>query len=182
MIITDRDMLTIAADYHVVPVNLQPGVMGAGVARIFRDLFPGLPAWHGAACRRGALAIGQVRVVNTILVRQEFVHARLIAPPRPVPPTVQNIVLFPTKDDWRKPSKLNWIKEGLCSFSDWLHNSPTELTKFRQGLPTTIVMPALGCGLGGLDFEQVTDEIKSWQRNHLYDSVKIYVCLPGALH
>lgn len=55
------------------------------------------------------------------------------------------VINFPTKDDWRNPSKLEWIKSGL-----------EDLARLAdQNRWKTIACPALGCGLGGLDFAAV---------------------------
>ena len=55
------------------------------------------------------------------------------------------IVNFPTKDDWRKPSRLEYIESGLRA----LH------TALRDRHITSVGMPMLGAGLGGLDPETV---------------------------
>ena len=58
-----------------------------------------------------------------------------------------NFCLFPTKRHWSKPSQIDWIANGLRA----LH---TDL------LPSEIVaVPALGCGLGGLPWDQVRPTI-----------------------
>ncbi len=169
MLTTDLDMMEIEADYHVVPVNCCPGVMGAGVARIFRDLFPGLQAIHRAACNEGSLAIGRVRIVNAIQCRHGSNRRN---------PHIKNIVLLPTKDDWRHPSRAEWVTSGLDAFSDWLHQSSTELAKWCQSKETTIVMPALGCGLGGLQYQFVVGLVEQWNRDMLPDQVRVTMCNP----
>jgi len=55
------------------------------------------------------------------------------------------VLNFPTKDHWRSPSKLEWIEAGLQKFRD----------QYRiQGI-RDISFPRLGCGNGGLDWEEV---------------------------
>lgn len=52
---------------------------------------------------------------------------------------------FPTKMHWRNPSKLEWIESGLKKFADAYE---------AQGIKE-ISFPRLGCGNGGLDWEDV---------------------------
>ncbi len=52
---------------------------------------------------------------------------------------------FPTKKHWRNPSKIEWIESGLRKFVD---------TYQSLGI-TEISFPRLGCGNGGLDWEEV---------------------------
>jgi len=55
------------------------------------------------------------------------------------------IIHFPTKRHWRHPSKLEWVREGLVD----LRRVVTEL-----GI-TSIAVPPLGCGNGGLEWRDV---------------------------
>lgn len=55
------------------------------------------------------------------------------------------ILAFPTKAHWRDPSRAEWIREGLISCRRRLPGSGV----------LSLAMPALGCGLGGLPFDQV---------------------------
>lgn len=58
----------------------------------------------------------------------------------------ENWVLnFPTKLHWRSPSKIEWVEAGLDKFVR---------TYEAQGV-TEIAFPKLGCGNGGLDWEEV---------------------------
>ncbi|MGL6339212.1 MAG: macro domain-containing protein, partial [Waterburya sp.] len=58
---------------------------------------------------------------------------------------------FPTKDDWRQPSQLAWIREGLLAL---------ESAILAYDI-AEIAMPALGCGLGGLKWDDVIPVIYS---------------------
>ena len=53
------------------------------------------------------------------------------------------VLNFPTKRHWRNPSKLEYIEQGLIRL--------TEMAD--QWQITSIAMPKLGCGNGGLDWE-----------------------------
>jgi O-acetyl-ADP-ribose deacetylase (regulator of RNase III) len=52
---------------------------------------------------------------------------------------------FPTKKHWRNPSKLDWVESGLKKFAAAYE---------AQGIKE-ISFPRLGCGNGGLDWEDV---------------------------
>ena len=55
------------------------------------------------------------------------------------------VLLFPTKTTWRRPSKIEYLEKGLQKFaSNW----------DKLGADS-IAFPRLGCGNGGLDWEEV---------------------------
>lgn len=55
------------------------------------------------------------------------------------------ILNFPTKIHWRKPSKIEWIRAGLQKFVE-----KYEILGIRE-----ISFPRLGCGNGGLEWDEV---------------------------
>lgn len=55
------------------------------------------------------------------------------------------ILCFPTKEDWRKPSKIEWVEYGLQHFVE---------TYKEKGI-TSIAFPMLGCNNGKLKKEDV---------------------------
>jgi O-acetyl-ADP-ribose deacetylase (regulator of RNase III) len=57
------------------------------------------------------------------------------------------ILSFPTKDHWRDPSKLEWIETGLSIIKN----------KYEQLGIISLALPALGVGLGGLDWTEVKE-------------------------
>jgi hypothetical protein len=57
------------------------------------------------------------------------------------------LLLAPTKDDWRQPARMSLVHELLVAAAAWCAQNPYE----------TLVVPALGCGLGGLAWEPVRD-------------------------
>lgn len=64
--------------------------------------------------------------------------------------SVPNIVLFATKANWRNPSRYEYIEEGLLQLKKEL---PTWLI-------SSLAMPAIGCGLGGLEWPKVKELIE----------------------
>lgn len=59
------------------------------------------------------------------------------------------IINFPTKIHWRNPSKLVWIEQGLVELSKQIRNLRI----------SSLALPAIGAGLGGLPIEQVKEKI-----------------------
>ncbi len=101
------------------------GIMGKGVAQEFKKRFPAMFADYKARCGRR-----QVRLGEPYLYRDASGLA---------------IINFPTKDHWRSPSRLADIDRGLDYLAE--HVAPWGLT--------TVAMPPLGCGNGGLDWAEV---------------------------
>lgn len=60
----------------------------------------------------------------------------------------KSLLLLPTKRDWRKPSELEYVKLGLMS-----------LTRFMLRERKRIAIPKLGCGLGGLAWADVHEQV-----------------------
>jgi O-acetyl-ADP-ribose deacetylase (regulator of RNase III) len=54
-------------------------------------------------------------------------------------------MLFPTKKHWRSPSKIEYIEKGLEKFARSYEDLEIE----------SIAFPRLGCGNGGLDWNEV---------------------------
>lgn len=104
------------------------GVMGKGIALQFKRAFPENYAAYRTACERGQVIMGRM---HTHEVGQ-------ISGPR-------FIVNFPTKRHWKNPSNIDDIRLGLAD----LRNVITEL-----GIKS-IAVPPLGCGNGGLDWNDV---------------------------
>lgn len=57
----------------------------------------------------------------------------------------QWILNFPTKKHWRSPSRMEWVEAGLEKLAN---------TYEAQGV-TDVAFPKLGCGNGGLEWEEV---------------------------
>jgi O-acetyl-ADP-ribose deacetylase (regulator of RNase III) len=55
------------------------------------------------------------------------------------------VLNFPTKKHWRHPSKIEWIEQGLKKFAD----------NYERLAIKEISFPLLGCGNGGLNWEDV---------------------------
>lgn len=128
-VITRRagDLLEDDAQALVNTVNCA-GVMGKGLALAFKRRHPQVFAEYRAACARGAVRPGRMHVVGL----GEFAPNRYV-------------VNFPTKWHWRDPSRLDDIRLGLDHLVATI--GVLEIT--------SIAVPPLGCGNGGLDWAVV---------------------------
>jgi len=121
------NLLTADVDALVNTVNTA-GVMGKGIALQFKRAFPDNYEVYRAACKRGEVRLGGM-----------FVHDTGRLGPR------RYIINFPTKGHWRSRSRIEDIRSGLVD----LFRVVLEL-----GL-TSLAVPALGCGNGGLSWSMV---------------------------
>jgi len=100
------------------------GVMGKGLALSFRQRYPDMFQRYKKVCERRQLTIGK------LMLFYEQDHW---------------LLLFPTKENWRNPSKLEYIEKGLLKFVD----------TYAEKNIVSIAFPRLGCGNGELDWNAV---------------------------
>ena len=123
------NLLAADAEALVNTVNTV-GVMGKGIALQFKRAFPANYKAYKTACDQGAIDLGHMFVWDAGGIDRTG-------------PTF--IVNFPTKTHWRLPSEYAFVELGLVELAKVI---PSE------GIQS-IALPALGCGLGGLDWGQV---------------------------
>lgn len=110
------------------------GVMGKGIALMFKERYPANMTAYAKACAEGAVQTGKMFVTET---------QALIGP--------RWIINFPTKQHWRAKSRLSWITEGLADLRLFIQEN-----KIRS-----IAIPALGAGNGGLNWLEVKAQIEA---------------------
>lgn len=105
------------------------GVMGKGIALQFKKQYPVNFKKYAKACKEKQVQIGQLFVTEeeTILYGKQI------------------IINFPTKEHWRQPSQYSYIEEGLKAL--------VQLIQERN--ITSIAIPPLGAGNGGLEWPKV---------------------------
>lgn len=128
---TTGNLLDDPAEALVNTVN-EVGVMGKGIALMFRERFPDNAEAYEAACK-----VKEVRVGRMFMTK-----LRSLWGPR-------WIINFPTKKHWRRPSKLEWIRAGLRDLVRVIQDNDIR----------SIAIPPLGCGNGGLEWAIVRREI-----------------------
>jgi competence ComEA-like helix-hairpin-helix protein len=142
------DIFTSNAQTLVNTVNCR-GVMGKGLALQFKLRYPAMFRDYVASCRAGKVRIGKLHLYRA--------GERLI-------------LNFPTKDDWRQPSKLEYIEKGLKYFVD---------TYRKLGIKS-VAFPQLGCQNGGLDWEKDVRPLMRKYLDPLDIDVEIYTsCTPS---
>ena len=128
---TQGNLLDAPAEALVNTVNTV-GVMGKGIALMFKEAFPANFRAYENACERKEVRVGKMFVTEN----PAFTGPRWI-------------INFPTKKHWRQPAKLEWIVAGL---RDLRH-----VIQERQ--IRSIALPPLGAGNGGLDWHEVRPEV-----------------------
>src|SRR6266481_4386164 len=93
---TQGNLLDSDAEALVNTVNTV-GVMGKGVALMFKEAYPKNFEAYETACRLEEVKVGKMFVTERV--------GEMFGP--------KWIVNFPTKAHWRFPSKIEWIVQGL---------------------------------------------------------------------
>jgi O-acetyl-ADP-ribose deacetylase (regulator of RNase III) len=124
---TNGDLLKSEAKALINTVNTV-GVMGKGIALQFKKQFPENYRQYRTAYESGELAIGQLFITKERNIFGEKV-----------------IINFPTKKHWRNKSEYQYVSAGLKALRSFLIESDI----------SSIAIPPLGCGNGGLDWAKV---------------------------
>jgi O-acetyl-ADP-ribose deacetylase (regulator of RNase III) len=127
------------------------GVMGRGIALQFKQAYPAMFRAYETACKSDQVKLGQIYV---------FDLGGLVGGPR-------WIINFPTKGHWRAASRLKDIEAGLQDLV---------ATIKRLGI-RSIAIPPLGCGNGGLDWNDVRPLIEAAIQG--LPDVRVLVYPPG---
>lgn len=110
------------ADILVCPVNVI-GVMGAGVAKSFRDHHPDLYYYYKKVCREGTFHLGTLALCQPQGVSYQ-------------------VLLMPTKNHFRDASDVQQVQSMIRCMAQQAQTQHW----------SSIAIPPVGCGLGGLDF------------------------------
>lgn len=128
----EGDILQVDAEALVNTVNCV-GIMGRGIALQFRKAFPENYKAYKALCDKKQLHPGIVFVYDL---------SRLQNP--------RYVINFPTKRHWKGKSRIEDIEAGLKTLAD----------EVRSRNIQSVAVPPLGCGLGGLDWDEVRPRIE----------------------
>jgi O-acetyl-ADP-ribose deacetylase (regulator of RNase III) len=134
---TIGNMLDSNAEALVNTVNTV-GVMGKGIALQFKKRYPNNLKMYTKACKDGTFDTGQMLIVED----GDLMNRKLI-------------INFPTKKHWRSPSKYEYIETGLAALTKEIIERKIK----------SIAIPPLGCGNGGLDW----NEVRAMMERHLSD-------------
>lgn len=101
------------------------GIMGKGIALEFKKQFPLMFEDYVHRCERKAVKLGEPYLFED--------------------KSGVKILNFPTKDHWRSSSRISDIEKGLTYLAE----------HYDEWGITSMAMPPLGCGNGGLEWSQV---------------------------
>ena len=136
----EGDLFTSPAQTIVNTVNTV-GVMGKGIALEFKKRYPSMFETYKLACEKKRLKTGK------LMLCYEADHL---------------VLIFPTKENWRNPSRLEYIEQGLIKFTNM----------YAESGITSIAFPRLGCGNGELSW----DEVRLLMEKYLKDlPIDIYI-------
>lgn len=119
------------------------GAMGKGIALDFKLRFPEMFKEYQQICFRHLLKPGQ------------------ILPYTKSKPIILN---FAIKDDWKDPSRVEWIEETLQKFVDNYHS---------MGI-TSVAFPWMGAMNGGLPFETIQELTRKYLSNLKDIEIEVY--------
>lgn len=111
----------------VNPVNIM-GVMGAGLAKQFKDRFPDNFILYRNFCVQSPEKFkgGDVLFSNFLEKGKLIAHVA-------------------TKENYMMKSKIEWVEKGISTLFKNIYEN--------TNIITSVAIPKLGCGLGGLNFD-----------------------------
>ena len=143
------------------------GVMGKGIAKEFKSIYPEMFTEYQQLCESGRLNVGDLWVYKT---------------------PHKWVLNFPTKKHWRSPSKPDYLEAGLKKFSqvyqearitsisfpqlgcgngelDWKTESKPLMEKYLKGLPIEIFIHVASSRTGAKPEHRVPKDTKEWLRS-----------------
>ena len=141
------NLLTSDAQALVNTVNCM-GVMGKGIAKQFKEMYPDNYKRYKYVCDQSIVKTG-----NLFITLDQTSN--------------KTIINLPTKQDWKNPSKIEWIVEGLHA-----------LREFLQNMNMSIALPPLGCGNGGLNWENQVQPLVVEMLGDLPMDIQVYAPQP----
>ena len=139
--ITDSTVFNSGAECIVNTINCV-GFMGKGIALEFALRYPELEKQYIAQCRNRLIHTGELYFYNI---------------------NGQKIINFPTKFDFKHPSQIEWIEEGLQYF----------LNNYKNWDIKSIAFPLLGASNGGLDPKVVEELMKKYLSQV---DIEVFIC------
>jgi O-acetyl-ADP-ribose deacetylase (regulator of RNase III) len=120
------------------------GVMGKGIAKDFKIIFPEMFQEYQILCEKKKIDIGKLHLWRG---------------------PHKWVLNFPTKKDWRYPSKPEYIEAGLKTF----------VAGYGRNSISSVAFPQLGCGHGELDWEK---QVRPLLERHLSNlPVEVFIHL-----
>lgn len=120
------------------------GVMGKGIAKEFKAIYPEMFSQYQKLCENRQFLVGTLWLYKS---------------------PHKWVLNFPTKEHWRQPSTVEYVKAGLEKFAE---------TYADLGIHN-IAFPALGCGNGELDFDTQVQPLMEKYLNSLPIDIFVYL-------
>jgi hypothetical protein len=119
------------------------GIMGKGIASRAKYQFPDVYVYYQDLCRSRKLRMG----VPALYKREASTDYQLADEPESMRCLNGEtwFLLFPTKRNWREDADISGIETGL----QWI------VANYKNEGIKSLALPALGCGLGNLEWKQV---------------------------
>lgn len=138
----DSDLFFSQMQTLTISVNTV-GVMGKGLASRAKYQFPDMYVVYQDVCKDKTLTMGRPYLYK----REASLNEYLADEPFSLPNLNANkwFLLFPTKNHWKEGSDPAGIERGL----QWL------VGNYKAEGIQSLAVPALGCGLGGLDWKDM---------------------------
>jgi O-acetyl-ADP-ribose deacetylase (regulator of RNase III) len=124
------------------------GVMGKGIALEFRRRFPDMFRMYQKDCVDGKLVPGHIYYYSCSQT------------------TILNIT---TKNHWRYPSKIEWVRSALEQFTQ----------EYKAKNITNVALPSLGTQSGGLDGREVRSLMQRYLQNLPDVEIDVYTHDPS---
>jgi O-acetyl-ADP-ribose deacetylase (regulator of RNase III) len=163
LFLVEGDMFFSKLQTLTISVNCL-GVMGKGLASRAKYQFPHVYVAYQDLCKQKKISLGK-----PYLYKQELSLDTQLADE---PLTMKNgvtqtwFLLFATKGDWKKRADIKAIENGVIWICD----------NYKKEGITSLALPALGCGLGWLDWSQVGPILCS---NLVNIDIPVWIYLPA---
>jgi len=140
--LADGDLFFSQMQTLTISVNTV-GVMGKGLASRAKYQFPDMYVIYQDLCRGKTLQMGKPYLYQ----REASLDRELADEPFSLSETNANkwFLLFPTKRHWKERSDIDGIENGLR----WIKDN------YKSKSIQSLAIPALGCGLGGLEWREI---------------------------
>ncbi len=159
--LAEGDMFFSKLQTLTVSVNVI-GVMGAGLASRAKYQFPDVYVYYQDLCRKKKLQLGKPRLYKR---EASFEHDLADEPSSLSNADIAKwFLLFPTKQHWKNRADMEGIEEGLR----WI------VKNYKKEGIKSLAIPALGCGLGQLEWREVGPLICKYLRT-IEITVSIYL-------
>ena len=122
------------------------GIMGAGLAKQFKVKYPDNELAYKEHCYYGYMKPGEIFAFN--------VDKNL---------TILNAA---TKNHWKNPSRVEWIQKCLENIARYC------IFEFVE----SISIPLIGCGLGGIKFEEVKSDFEKFYEELQIHGIHVSIC------